>query len=59
MEIKGVGCVQYTNPETKKDEYVITLDIAYMPKDWTLDKWIEYLKKDKIAIIDSFNKGIR
>lgn len=57
METKGVGCVQYTNPETKVNEWIITLDLAYLPKGWTVDDWNKYLRDKKLAIYDSFVKG--
>lgn len=57
MEVKGVGCVQYTNPDSKKDEWIITLDLAYLPNGMTLDAWLKHLNQNKIAIVDSFKKG--
>lgn len=57
MEVKGVGCLQHTNPETKNDEWIIALDLAYMPNGMTLDTWVKHLNQNKVAIVDSFKKG--
>ena len=36
---------------------IITLDLAKVPKDWTVDKWLYFAKKNNIAVIDSFKEG--
>lgn len=36
---------------------IITLDLAKVPKDWTVDKWLHFAKKNNIAVIDSFKEG--
>lgn len=36
---------------------IITLDLAKVPKDWNVDKWLYFAKKNNIAVIDSFKEG--
>lgn len=36
---------------------IITLDLAKVPKNWTIDKWMYFAKKNNIAVIDSFKEG--
>lgn len=36
---------------------IITLDLAKVPKDWKIDKWMYFAKKNNIAVIDSFKEG--
>ena len=35
------------------DGYLVCFDIAYLPKGWSLEDWIKYVKENKIAIYDS------
>lgn len=36
---------------------IITLDLAKVPQDWTVDKWLYFAKKNNIAVVDSFKEG--
>lgn len=36
---------------------IITLDLAKVPKDWDIDKWLYFAKKNSMAVIDSFKEG--
>ena len=36
---------------------IITLDLAKVPKDWNIDKWMYYAKHNNIAVVDSFKEG--
>lgn len=36
---------------------IITLDLAKVPKDWKIDKWMYFAKKNNIAVMDSFKEG--
>lgn len=36
---------------------IVTLDLAKVPKDWDIDKWMYYAKHNNIAVIDSFKEG--
>ena len=36
---------------------IITLDLAKVPKDWNVDKWLYFAKKNNIAVVDSFKEG--
>jgi hypothetical protein len=36
---------------------IITLDLAKVPKDWKIDKWLYFAKKNNIAVVDSFKEG--
>lgn len=36
---------------------LVNLDLAKVPKDWTIDKWLYFAKKNNIAVIDSFKEG--
>ena len=33
------------------------LDLAMIPDGWKIEKWLYFARKDKLAIIDSFNEG--
>lgn len=37
---------------------VMRLDLAKVPKGWSIDKWLYYAKVNHIAIEDSFNEGL-
>ena len=36
---------------------IIQLDLAKVPKDWSIDKWMYYAKTNGIAVVDSFKEG--
>ena len=36
---------------------IITLDLAKVPKDWEIDKWLYFARKNNLAVIDSFKEG--
>lgn len=36
---------------------IISLDLAKVPKDWSIDKWLYFAKKNNIAVVDSFKEG--
>lgn len=36
---------------------IITLDLAKVPKDWEIEKWMYFAKSNNIAVVDSFNEG--
>lgn len=36
---------------------IINLDLAKVPKDWSVDKWLYFAKKNNIAVTDSFKEG--
>ena len=36
---------------------IIQLDLAKVPKDWTIEKWLYFAKTNNIAVIDSFREG--
>ena len=36
---------------------LVRLDLAQVPKDWEIDKWLFFAKKNNLAIYDSFNEG--
>ena len=36
---------------------ILRLDIAKVPKGWTIDKWIYYAKANGLAVEDSFREG--
>lgn len=36
---------------------IMRLDLAKVPKGWSIDKWLYYAKVNHIAIEDSFNEG--
>ena len=36
---------------------IISLDLAKVPKDWTIDKWLYYAKHNNLAVVDSFKEG--
>ena len=33
------------------------LDLSLIPDGWKIEKWLYYARKDKLAIVDSFNEG--
>ena len=33
------------------------LDLAMIPKNWEIDKWLYYAKINKLAVVDSFKEG--
>lgn len=36
---------------------IVKLDLAMMPRKWTVDKWLYYAKMNGLAVSDSFNEG--
>lgn len=36
---------------------IISLDLAKVPKEWSIDKWLYYAKHNNIAVVDSFKEG--
>ena len=36
---------------------IVNLDLAKVPKDWSIDKWLYFAKKNNIAVTDSFKEG--
>ena len=36
---------------------IITVDLAKVPKDWDIEKWLYFAKTNSMAIIDSFKEG--
>lgn len=36
---------------------LVKLDLSLVPNSWGVDKWLYFARKDKIAVIDSFNEG--
>lgn len=36
---------------------LVKLDLSLVPNSWEVDKWLYFARKDKIAVIDSFNEG--
>lgn len=36
---------------------IVTLDLAKVPKDWTIEKWLYFAKINKVAVVDSFKEG--
>lgn len=36
---------------------IINLDLSKVPKDWSIDKWLYFAKKNSIAVTDSFKEG--
>ena len=36
---------------------IMKLDLAMVPKDWKIDKWMYYAKANHIAVVDSFKEG--
>lgn len=36
---------------------IIQIDFAKIPKQWDMDKWLYFARKEGIAVIDSFNEG--
>ena len=35
------------------------LDLAMIPDGWKIEKWLYFARKDKLAIMDSFNEGTK
>ena len=36
---------------------ILELDLAKVPKDWKIDKWLYYAKVNHLAVVDSFKEG--
>ena len=36
---------------------IIQLDLAKVPKGWTIDKWLYYAQHNNLAVVDSFKEG--
>lgn len=36
---------------------IVTLDLAKVPKYWTIEKWLYFAKINKVAVVDSFKEG--
>lgn len=36
---------------------LVKLDMSLVPNGWEVDKWLYFARKDKIAVINSFNEG--
>ena len=36
---------------------LVKLDLSLVPNSWEVDKWLYFARKDKLAVIDSFNEG--
>ena len=36
---------------------IMKLDLALVPDDWKIDKWLYFARKDKVAVTDSFKEG--
>lgn len=36
---------------------LVKLDLSLVPNGWEVDKWLYFARKDKIAVVDSFNEG--
>lgn len=36
---------------------ILQLDLAKIPKDWDVEKWLYYAKINNIAVVDSFKEG--
>lgn len=36
---------------------IVTLDLAKVPKDWEIDKWLYFARKNNLAVVDSFREG--
>ena len=36
---------------------LVRLDLAKVPKDWTVDKWLYFARKNSITVEDSFKEG--
>lgn len=36
---------------------LVKLDLAMVPKDWDIDKWLYFAKINNIAVVDSFKEG--
>ena len=36
---------------------IVTLDLAKVPKDWEIDKWMYFAKKNNLAVIDTAKEG--
>ena len=38
---------------------IIELDVAKIPKDWSITKWLYFARKSGISVVDSFKEGQR
>tara|TARA_R110002012_G_scaffold59232_1_gene154652 strand:- start:45 stop:2435 length:2391 start_codon:yes stop_codon:yes gene_type:complete len=38
---------------------IVELDIAKIPKDWSITKWLYFARKSGISVVDSFKEGQR
>jgi hypothetical protein len=38
---------------------IIQLDLAKVPQDWEVDKWMYFARNNGIAVINSFNEGMK
>lgn len=36
---------------------IVEMDLAFKPKNWAVDKWILFARRNKVLIKDSFNEG--
>lgn len=36
---------------------LVKLDMSLVPNGWEVDKWLYFARKDKIAVVNSFNEG--
>lgn len=36
---------------------LVTLDLAKVPKDWEIDKWLYFARKNNLNVVDSFKEG--
>jgi hypothetical protein len=36
---------------------LVTLDLAKVPKDWQMDKWLYFARKNNLNVVDSFKEG--
>ena len=36
---------------------MVTLDLAKVPKDWEIDKWLFFARKNNLNVVDSFREG--
>lgn len=41
----------------KNNGKIMVLDLAKVPKGWDIDKWMYYMQKSGIAVVDSFKEG--
>ena len=38
---------------------IVELDVAKIPKDWSITKWLYFARKSGISVVDSFKEGQR